>query len=747
MKSNLWAISGNYLIRLILVFIITPAAAQVTFTEAPENLQLYPRNTENKATVVISGKLLRKNYIRAVLEVSEEKKLVNTLNAEFSGADSASFSFQADISAQPAEYDFKVFLVDKDQKKEMVLDREGIICGDFIILYGQSNIKALVGIDDIEKQTDTRLLRNYDTPDPGKPEAMKWYRAHEPYASVGGIGLHLQSLILARYGIPTCVLNGSVGGANLVSLINPDESFTRLNSYYGQLYLRVKKSGALGKAKAVIWRQGEAETCNWYKDIEDYPKHFEQLYRQVSSDYKGYTRFYNIQTGILHCNQLEEAGQLREYMRRTKYLFEGIETTNMHGLPLSDDVHYTLNSYKKAAEELLPLLGRDIYGEKDNQEVHPPDIQKVLITPSRDTLILVFEEDQKIVFPEPRNINGFTWKMEDYFYVNTTTAYTDDIVVKGRADRNRVYLSLKWGINEGYVTYLPSYSRFNPPSQEVHLENSRGLRAMSFYQVPVSEVLKKPEMISGELAGSRRVKLVFGEADRYMVERRFSNEQGFLSLATVNAGTYEDNLPSTLSDAVEYRLKRISEKSESDYSNILRVSLKAAADPPVIISLSPNPVLYGSGEPILLQGQHLGETPGKLEIGSKVAEIQNWQENEVRFRIPSGIPAGEHALILTTSKGLITGSNIRVDPVLAENPAIHGSLYPNPIKADDVFLKITGSVESVTVVSGSGKETGLPFAPAATDEYRIHTGKILSGSYLMRVKTSKEALTIRIIKL
>lgn len=752
MKSKVHAMPGNYLIRLMIqilfVFILHPAVAQVTFTQAPEDLQLYPRDQQNKATVVISGKLLRKNYTQAILEVSEEKALIKTLTADFSATDSVSFTFEAEISAKPAEYDFKVMLLDNDQKKETVLQREGIVCGDFFILYGQSNIKALVGIDDMAKQTDTRLLRNYDTPDPGNPSAMKWYRAHQPYASVGVVGLHLQSLILARYGIPTCVLNGSVGGANIQVLINPDESLNNLNSYYGLLYSRVKKAGALGKAKAIIWRQGEAETCNWYPDIRDYPQNFSRVYGQLSKDYEGYTRFYNIQTGIQHCNQMEEAGELREYMRSTKYLFDGIETTNMHDLPLSDDVHYSMEGYKKAAEELLPLLGRDIYGEQDNAEVHPPDIQKIVITPTRDTLILVFEEDQNIVYPEPRTLNGFTWRMEDYLYVNTTTVFNDQIVEKGWADRNRVYLKLKWGINDGYVTYLPSYSQFNPPMQAIHLKNGRGLRAMSFYRKQVTEALEKPEIVSGEAAGATRIKLVFKESDHYVLERRFSDEPAFRALATINSsGMYEDVLSDPVSDPVYYRIKRVSEKSESEYSNIISVSGQTAPDPPVIISVTPAGVPFNSGESITLKGQHLGAAPGKLEVSEKPADVQSWQESEVRFRIPLGTPAGEHPLILTTAEGLKTESDIRVEPVLAENPGIHGLLYPNPIESDDVFLKIGEKVEAVTAVSDSGKETGLPFTPAGIDEYRIHTGKIPSGSYILRVKTSGEELTFRVVKL
>lgn len=738
----------GWLIQIVFVLTITPAVAQVTFTQAPENLQLYPRDSQDKATVVISGKLLRKNYTQAILEVSEEKALVKTLTVDFTATDSVSFTFQTEISAKPAEYDFKVLLLDKDQKKETVLEREGIVCGDFLILYGQSNIKALVGIDQMAEQTNTRLLRNYDTPDPRNPGAMKWYHAHQPYASVGVVGLHLQSLILARYGIPTCVLNGSVGGANISVLINPDESLNNLDSYYGLLYSRVKKAGALGKAKAIIWRQGEAETCNWYPDIRDYPQNFEKIYRQLSKDYKGYTRFYNIQTGIQHCNQMEEAGELREYMRSTKYLFDGIETTNMHDLPLSDDVHYSMEGYKKAAEELLPLLGRDIYGDPDTTEVHPPDIQKIVITPTRDTLILVFEEDQEIVYPEPRTLNGFTWKMEDYLYVNTNTIYNDQIVEKGWADRNRVYLKLKWGIHEGYVTYLPSYSRFNPPVQGIHLKNGRGLRAMSFYKFQITDALKKPEIISGEVTGTYRIRLVFKESGRYILERRSTNGgAAFRALATIDsAATYEDVLLPHVSTPVEYRIKRVSENSESEYSNIVRVP-DIASNPPVITSVTPAVILFNSTGIITLKGQYLGAMPGKLEVGNKPADVQSWQENEVLFRIPPGIAPGEHMLALTTADDLKAESKISVDPVLGENPGIQGTLYPNPIGSDDVFLKTGGKVEAVTAVSDSGKETALPFTSAGADEYRIHTGKIPAGSYILRVKTSDEEVAFRAVKL
>ncbi|MCD8539229.1 MAG: hypothetical protein LRY55_05300 [Leadbetterella sp.] len=170
MKSKVHAISGKRMTLSLIMSVLTifPSLAQVTFTRAPENLQLYPRDSGNKATVGISGRLARRNYTQALLEVSEEKALVKTLTFDFPATDSVSFTFETEITARPVEYAFKVILLDKDQKKETVLEREGIVCGDFIILYGQSNVKALVGIDDTAQQTDTRLLRNYDTPPSGK---------------------------------------------------------------------------------------------------------------------------------------------------------------------------------------------------------------------------------------------------------------------------------------------------------------------------------------------------------------------------------------------------------------------------------------------------------------------------------------------------------------------------------------------------------------------------------------------------
>ena len=649
MKPNVRLKYGDKL-SLFVLFILTfsLSSAQVTFTEAPENLQLYPRDANNKANVKISGKLLRESYTGAILEVYEDNKLISTKKTDFASTDSARFTFDAEITARPSEYTFKVLLTGHTTKN--VLERSGVVCGDFIVLYGQSNMKALVGVSEVEKATDTRLLRNYDIPNQNVPEVMRWYRAHEPHASVGVIGLHLQALILKRYGIPTCVINGSVGGASLVSLINPDEPVTR--SYYGLLYSRIKKAGALGNVKAIIWRQGEAETCNWYPDIRDYPENFEKLYGQLSRDFMTNTRFYNIQTGILYCNQMEEAGELREYMRQTKYLFPGIETTNMHGLPLSDDVHYSKEGFIQAAEELLPLLGRDIYGDGDSAEVHPPDVQKVLITASRDTIILVFEEDQKMIYPSALTARGIDWEMEDYIYVNTNTAYNDRIVQRGWADRNRVYLTLRWSIDKGYVSYLPSYTSSGPPFQGIHLLNGHGLRAMSFYQVPVTDALKKPEISAGDLNG-QQVTLTFRENDQYVLERRFDRDTTFSRLSSVRGDSYEDLLEDPFPGAVEYRIKRVSATSESEYSAVFRITMPPLSDPPELNEiLYPNP--FGADDPFLKTDKTVQKITAISRAGKEIPLSFRAAGREQYTVHTQKLSSGRYILQIKTTEGETT---------------------------------------------------------------------------------------------
>lgn len=712
MKFNL--LSLFYLLAL-------PSLGQVTVVEAPEEYQLFPRNANNTARVPFI--FTSTSAGTAKFQVLENGKLIHESTRSFLAQDTLDFT--RTIEAKASEYSFIL------QVGTQTIERKHIVCGDFLVLYGQSNIKALSGIDYF--QVDTRLLRNYDTKHPTEPN--RWSTADLPYGSVGIIGLQLQSLILEKYGIPTCVINASRGGANLYSLLEHGE-------YYQTLMQRIKGAGATGHIKAILWRQGEAETCNWYKDIEDYPMHFTQLMRQIDRDFPELIKFYNIQTGILHCNQMEDAGKLREYMRRTRYLFPKVETTNMHQLPLSDDVHYSKEAYIQTANELLPLLGRDLYQDHDHPEIHPPDIQQIYRSPSGDTLVLEFEKGQSMHFPPPHTKNGFDWKMEDYFFVNTVTQAQHNLVQKGWASENKVYLKLNWQIKEGFVSYLPSYAKSSPPVQDIHLKNSRGLRAMSFYQFPIKTLLPTPQIKEITLFSKEQVKIHFLEKGHYVLERKKDQDPEYSLLAKLeNADHHLDQADFT--QKVGYRLRRINQESVSEYSAVHSYDFRAE-----VHSVHPSRILQNHSEPLRLEGQNFGLEQGKVSVLNRALPVLSWGNENITFSWPGNMPSGEVVISVETAFKQVLNTKIRVDALLHSTPEHAAVLFPQPLTDRQyAHLKTKAAVHSVVAVDALGNETKLVIKEKLPEAYLIDTGTLPAGMYILVLTGTQYRETLRFQKL
>lgn len=544
--------------------------AQVNFTHLPKDLQLFARDADNKAIVNFTGSIEPSDFRRISIYVKKD-------DAFFFHQSSAQrtnysqpfpFQFQVEIKALPCEYSFRVYLHNSAGDSMEVCRRERILCGDFYVLYGQSNIVALGGIEEMYMGFDDRLFRNFDYDNNDTQiSSLRWFSGGQPYGHVGGIGMHLQKLILQKYGIPTCVINGGKGGLSLRQLNdrvagNPAAFWT----LYGQLYNRVLYANAIGKVRGVLWRQGEFEACGDWADVDNYPARFTDLYTHLKEDLGGWDKFYNIQITIHGCNYSEKAGELREYMRKTKYLFDDLETSTALGIPVADGFHHSKEGNQQVTNEVFGLIDRDIYQAPQNAERHAPDIQKVYYSAADSTLTLEFEEGQQMKYPADTTIDSKLWQMKDYFFVNCVTNANTHIVNQGRAQGNTIVLKLDSPIAGGFLTYLPSYSTHSPPEQLIHLTNSKGLRAMSFYQFPIEDILAKPIIDSIKYVTEGQLKLFFNSTDTTIIERRINAGAPFAEIARVIGGVYVDNLATDNLEKVYYRIKKVSPVSESDYS-------------------------------------------------------------------------------------------------------------------------------------------------------------------------------------
>jgi hypothetical protein len=250
----------KFLLFPVIFFVIAPIAycqSVVTFDQLPANYQLFARDSTNQATIIISGKTTAPGPDSLSVELWREDKLRSRSSIKLEVSRPGSFSTTLRIRAEKAQYAIRVY-THTGRDSTLVAERTRIVCGDFIQIYGQSNAAAVSP----SYPLDDTYIRNFTfaiNTDPSEGKTV-WYPSKQPYGGSGMIGWRLQELILDRFGIPTCVLNGAVGGQSIDFMNNRNEQNPAdLTTAYGQLLFRHQEAQAIPALRAIIWKQGETD--------------------------------------------------------------------------------------------------------------------------------------------------------------------------------------------------------------------------------------------------------------------------------------------------------------------------------------------------------------------------------------------------------------------------------------------------------------------------------------------------------
>ena len=581
---------------------------QVIFDQLPRDLQLYPRNSDSQAPVPISGRIQTAGFTKIGVQVLREGVLTSVVSQTVDPVVSSSvFSFSATIKAEPAEYSFRVFAY-KDADSTLVASRNRVVCGDVYILHGQSNALALSDFDGLYSFNFTdKYLRNAAYPYGATPAQMSWYPAKQPYASVGGFGLTLQRLILENYGIPTCVLNGAKGGKSIDDLAsrdpanhaNPGMFFAGpLSDFedllYGKLLYRAQWAGVAKQVKAIIWKQGEEDAG---KGTPNYDEKFKNLYNQFREDY-GNARIYVSQINIL-ANPEDQAAALRDFQRRTKYLFNNVETIATVGTPGYDGIHYSGVAHQRLAFEQFRQIARDIYGSKDTLQINSPDIKKTFYNVRKDSITLVF--DDQMVWKSDTTFYNFATgakiayrELKDFFYLDKQAG----LVSGGTANGNRVVLSLKQTASAKALRYLPAFfsDAASPFYDGPTLRSTRGMRAFSFDGVAIADALA-PVTITARPISERQIDLLWTApptAQIQLLERADGSPTNFTQIASLNGttNTFTDTNIPDMFGTYYYRLRSYSAASEGPYGAVVSARPLVLGIEPTgpAVKLYPNPL-------------------------------------------------------------------------------------------------------------------------------------------------------------
>ncbi|MCU0326847.1 MAG: T9SS type A sorting domain-containing protein, partial [Spirosomaceae bacterium] len=382
--------------------------------------------------------------------------------------------------------------------------------------------------------------------------------------------------------VPICLLNGSVGSKTLAELSQRNDSNHQdPSTLYGQFLIKAKFAKLASKAPILIWRQGEAEAV-FGTDLSLYQRNFEKFWSNLKEDFGGLKKMYVLQNNILMLESTN-ASELRDFQRRTKSLYNDIETLATVGTAGYDGLHYHPEGYRQTGLELSRLIGRDFFWTTDGYEINSPDLKKAFYSANKDSVILIFDNNLiEMVYQSEINLmDGKKRYLKDFIYLDNDNRQ----ILEGSSEQNRVILKLKSPSNAQKISYLPHFFIdwsttyfYNGP----FITNSIGMRAFTFGSFPIANALPKSSLILQSVQFTQK-KLTLAWTNNnpagttYRIERSKNNLADFQQIGTTKNKTFEDNLNFEKGAVYYYRVIAEDAVSESPESNIIEVNVPKSA--------------------------------------------------------------------------------------------------------------------------------------------------------------------------
>ncbi|WP_461138792.1 T9SS type A sorting domain-containing protein [Spirosoma pomorum] len=595
----------GFLVGLLVGISLWPGSirAQVmaTLDQWPARLQLYPRDQNSQCIVPITGRVTDRSAIGVSLLVTRNQQPYRYTYVRVDSA-TGQFAFQPVIKAEPSEYGFLLVGHRADGDSVRIAVRDSIVCGDAFLIMGQSNaVGRFEGYRNEFCRTFgvNRGNRAYD------PADTSWCLSNTTEGDNALWGVELQRLILEQQGIPTAIINGAAGSTAIYDHTNRGGS--DLGNLYGRLLYRARKAGISNQVKAMVWRQGEAEAAG---NADQYAQLFPQLYNYWKQDYPGIKRVYHTQLNLL-TDEIIKAGAIRDFQRRSGSIFGDNVPIATVGLPAYQGLHYGEAAYRQFGAELYRLVARDFYGAADTSNIQSPNVQRIFYgTPEQDEIVVDFEPGQVMRWPADTTVtnsaNGHRYSLSLRDLIYTNYPYGETGLVKSVTEEgNRLRLKLSKATTGQNLTYLPSYYRdaelgyFAGPT----IKNRRGMRALTFYQVPIAPPLPVADLRAMPIDTSA-IQLVWSNTtsnttpvDEWILERADSTGT-FVQLAKLPGSTTTYTDPKTemlrVGRIYQYRIRSFGKQAEANYSPVATASMQLVLgvedEAARLVRLYPNPV-------------------------------------------------------------------------------------------------------------------------------------------------------------
>lgn len=440
-------------LALLALLCVQLLSQTVSYTARPKHLALYPRASDDSATVVVAGTLTGTGYDTISASVLRDNTPVSIYKQKLAyNGSSAPFALNPRIRAELSEY---TVVLRADTVTLAVFD--SLVAGDAYLIDGQSN--AVGGSYASVKGPFYRseFLRSFGNSGPtwtdstwGIAQCSTYYNKY----AVGVWGLEVGKQIVENQRIPVCINNSAMGSTYIASHVsNPS------------MRNRAQACGIRNSVKAVFWHQGEADGGLGFMQ---YPASWQTMTDNWRADYPALQGIYLFQVQLAAMN-------LREVFRNLPHLYPDNHVVALYGTPGFDGVHYADTGYRHFGKLLYPLLARDFYGSTDTIGITAADVKRAFFADEARTRLLL-QFDQPLIWP--------AGNIRTRFQLPGFGGNVDSGSACMVAGLPCIRLALSAACSSSEISYLQegSYGTEMDP----FLKNSRGVAALSFAHFPVT---------------------------------------------------------------------------------------------------------------------------------------------------------------------------------------------------------------------------------------------------------------------
>jgi len=654
-----------FTICLLCLTVFASHAQTVTFDDFPADYRLYGRQENDYGIVPVRGRVNGAGYTHlSVLKFRNNVRTGYQKHALSYSNGVAAFSLVDSIKAELAEYSFVVYALRSASDSVEVARSKDNVAGDFYIVYGQSNAVNW----EVEYDYRNEFCRSFGFT--GGNNGEVWGLSNSVSPRVGIFSITFQSEIARRYQIPTCMISGALAGASIFDLSGRNASNPAdYNTAYGVLLTRARGTGLIPFIKGIFYWQGENEAASDNPLI--WLPQFEILLGYLQEDYPNVEKIYVYQLPLFGGGNYDDRiGEFREQQRTLGVKHPIVQVYAPGGAPGWDGFHYWLEGSIQIGKEMADMAGYNHYGSLE--KISSPNFQKAYYSnKERSEITIVFDDHQTMVWPKDSTYANIeysqepfsTYRVKDFFYLNKEWQKLES----GRAEANKIIVTLKEVRNDTLIKYLPSKYHYAGLSSAPwvylgpFLKNTHGFRTMAFHHNPIAPYVDLGTItLSGKENGAG-VDMAWNKlqpATGYKLERLSSDlVEPHKSWHFTGDIDHFTDFTARKGITYRYRVRGYTEKNESEISKEVVITktvdnivlgTQPEATEPVVVAY-PNPAkdfVWIESASGTIREVHLISADGRVLAYQKPAR------EKTRLELPSQSP-GLYLLKILTDEQLI----------------------------------------------------------------------------------------------